>query len=254
MADDKQPKRNYNCYLIDGDLYIGITSILKMEGMGDFLVPWALKTFGKEPNPIQAHKDYMEYVSGLGSKLHKYIELDMAGETFPERELTADMLPAIESWIEWKSQHKVEMIASEKVVNSKLWRCAGTLDGVLRIDGKLYVIDFKTGKFKSSYFTQLASYWAMLCQEPKNVRIPGIEDAELAVIEITRDGAPVKFITLEGYYKAAVSKQDELGNFHCLRYLWYSRNLKSRTYEPIIKNMDVLLNPLDKNFRKQFKL
>jgi len=252
MSD--QPKKiPYNSYLIDGELHVGVSAILNCEGMGDFLVTWALRTFGPEPDPVDAHRQYMESVSNTGTMIHKFIENDLAGD--PTDSLVNEQtVGAIEEWLKWKKEHKVEVLASEKQVHHTGWRCAGTLDAVLKIDGKPYVVDFKTGKFKPRYFTQLAAYKAMLCNEPKKSRIPGIEKAELAVLEILRDGAPVKLITLEDKYKGEVTENDELGLFHCLRYIWYQRNIKSKQFQPVIKNMHVLLNPMDDDFRKTFNI
>lgn len=251
MAEQK--KQPYNTYLIDNELYVGISTLLNTESMGDFLVPWALRTFGPSEDPISAHQNYMETVSGTGTAIHKYIELDLAGED-ASAFAREDTIAAIEAFHTWKTEHKIKVIASERIAHHSGWRCAGTLDAVLEIDGKLYIVDWKTGKFKPRYFTQLMAYKAMLMNEPKAVRIPGIENAEPAVLEILRDGSPVKLIALSDKYNGLITEQDELGIFHALRYIWYMRNLKSRNYQPVIKNMDVLLNPMEKSFQKQFNL
>ena len=94
----------------------------------------------------------------------------------------------------------------------------------------------------------------MLQNEPKKTRINSIENAQLAVLEILRDGNPVKLITLEDKYNKEVTEEDELGIFHALRYVWYLRNMKSKQYQPVIKNMNVLLDPMDKDFRKTFRI
>lgn len=252
---DKPFKQPYNSYLIDDALYVGVSAVLNIESPGDFLIPWALRTFSKEPDPLAAHKNYMEVVSGTGTAIHKYIELDLAGEDAEAAAFAReDTIAAIEAYHEWKKEHKIKILASEKTVHHPDWRCAGTLDAVMEIDGKLYVLDYKTGTFKARYFTQLAAYKAMLEREPKKTRIKDIEKAELAVLEIHRDGAGVKLITLNDKYNQMITYEDELGVFHSLRYIWYLRNLKSKQYQPVIKDMDQLLNPMDQNFQKTFHL
>ena len=250
-----KPKQPYNTYLIDGSLFIGVSAILNCESMGDFLTAWALRTFGSEPDPIAAHKFYMENVSSIGTAIHKYIELDLQGQN-ADNLVNESTIGAIEAYHQWKKENDVEVVCLEKMVHHDAWRCAGTLDAVLKVNGKLYVVDFKTGKYKPRYFTQLSAYWAMLVNEPKKSRIKGIEDAELAVLEILRDGkaGDAKFITLTDKYDGAVTKEDELGLFHSLRYIWYMRNLKSKQFTPVIKNMDVLLNPMEDDFKKTFNL
>lgn len=253
--EQKPFKQPYNSYLIDDELYVGVSTILNMEGTGDFLVSWALRTFGHEPDPIEAHKNYMETVSGIGTAIHKYIEHDLAGEEVEAKKFAnKDTIEAIEAWLDWKREHEIEVIASERVVHHREWRCAGTLDAVLRVDGDLYVIDFKTGKFKPRYFTQLAAYWGMLEAEGKKKRIAGIEKAELAVLEILRDGSDVRLITLKDKYQGMVTTEDEFKVFHTLRYLWHQRNLKTRQYQVVIKEMEQLLCPMDADFQKTFHL
>lgn len=255
MTEFKPKKNPYNSYLIDDELYVGVSTILNIEAIGDFLTRWLLTTFGGQPNPLEAHQAYMDSVSTTGTQIHKYIEHDMAGEEDLAKAFANEKtIAAIEAYLDWKKEHKIEVLASERVVHHKEWRCAGTLDAVLRIDGKLYVVDFKTGKFKDRYFTQLAAYWAMLCNEPKKKKIPDIETAELAVLEILRDGDEVKLITLQTKYQGVMTKEDQLGIFHSLRYIWYMRNLKTRTYAPVIKNMEQLLDPMDGAFKETFKL
>jgi hypothetical protein len=253
MALEQRFKQPYNSYLIDGELYVGVSTILNVESAGDFLITWALRTFGTQPDPIAAHQHFMDTVSQTGTSIHKYIECDLAGQdggAFAKD----DTINAITTYHEWKKEHAIKIHASELRVHHPGWRCAGTLDAVLEIDGKLYVVDYKTGKFKPRYFTQLAAYKAMLEAQPKRLRIPGIELAELAVLEINRDGSPAKFITLKDKYADSITYNDELGIFHSLRYIWYLRNLRSKQYNPVIKQMEDLMHPMEKNFQKTFNL
>lgn len=253
MADFQ--KMPYNSYLIDNELYIGVSTVLNIESPGDFLLPWALRTFSKAPDPLAAHRSYMESVSGTGTRIHRYIEEDLAGRSEEAKQFAGeDTIDAIEAFHYWKKNHKIKVLASEKTVHHSGWRCAGTLDGVLEIDDKLYVIDWKSGKFKARYFSQLAAYKSMLLQESKKSRIKGIETAELAVIEVNRDGSPIKLITLADKYSGAITEDDELGVFNALRYVWYLRNFKSKQYNPVIKYMEQLLDPMDEAFQKTFRM
>lgn len=256
MADAFQKSHQpYNSYLIDQELYVGVTQILNIEGAGDFLTQWLLKTFGGEPDPIAAHKAYMERVSGTGTAIHKYIELDLQGqEALAKNYARDDTIAAIEAYHDWKSHHKIKVVALEKVVSNIGWRCAGTLDALLEINDDLYILDWKTGAYKARYFTQLMAYKAMLVSEPKRKRIPGIEKAKPAVLEILRDGSPAKLITLESKYHGMITENDELGVFHALRYVWFMRNLKSKQWQPVIKNMEQLMDPMNQDFQKTFQL
>lgn len=253
----------YNCYCLDkngvvtndlnkGDLYISVSTVLKQEGKD--LVGWALRTFGPEDNPLKAYQAYMDKVSDLGSRIHAYVENDMKGTPIPDKDIQEDMLPAIESWEDFKAANKIEMVASEKIVYSPKWRVAGTVDLVVRLNDKLYVADFKTGGVYASAFTQMAAYKAFMCQEPKKKRIEGIENADLLVLNLHRDGGSLDLHTLDSFNKGRVTIEDELGVFHALRYIWYQRNCKVKKFEAVIKNMRDVLNPLEERFKEAFKL
>lgn len=235
-----------------GDLYISVSTILKMEGKD--LVKWALGRFGEAIKPLVAYQEFMDEVSALGTAIHSYIEHDLKGHAFPDKDVTEKMLPAITAWHDFREKNEIELIASEKVVHSSTWRVAGTTDAVIKFNGKLYVADIKTGNIYPSAFTQLAIYKACLCQEPKSRRIKGIEDADLLVLGVHRDKSVVECADLNSYHKGKISIEDELGMFHCMRYMWYLRNIKSKKFEPIIKNMKDILNPLEKRFKEAFEI
>jgi hypothetical protein len=254
---------NYNTYLLDkngkqttdlkkGDLYVSVSTVLKMEGKD--LIKWALKSFGTAENPLKAYDNYMERVSSLGSRIHAYVEKDLKGETIDETIIQEDELPAIEAWHNFKDQHSIKLVASERTVFSPRYRVAGTCDLVCELDGRLVVADFKTGSVYPSAFTQMAAYKSFMVEEPKESRLDGIKDAELMVINIHRDGKPVEVHTIDSYYGGLVSIDDELGMFHALRFAWYLRNVKSKKWQPVIKNMQDILSPLNKKFKDKFKL
>lgn len=254
---------NYNTYLLDkkgktttdltkGDLYISVSTILKQEGKD--LVGWALRTFGPEEEPLKAYYSYMDKVSDLGSRIHAYVEHDLKGTPLKDSQIQEDLLPAIESWENFKSENKIEMLASEKTVFSSRWRTAGTCDLVVKLNDKLYVGDFKTGGVYPSAFTQMAAYKSFMCDEPAKTKIKGIDDADLLVINLHRDGKPVECHTLNSYYKGRIKIEDELGVFHSLRYIWYQRNVKSKKFEAIIKNMRDVMHPLEERFKGAFSL
>ena len=255
---------NYNCYLLDkngevttdlkkGDLYVSVSTILKGEGK-DFLVGWALKTFGPQEDPLRAYKHYMDTVSDLGSRIHAYVEKDLKGETIDGNSIREDELPAISSFHKWKNEHTIELIASERIVSSPRYRIAGTVDLVCRIDGKLFVADWKTGGVYASAFTQMAAYKSFLEEEPASRRIKGIKDADIMVLQLPRNGDPLSMHTIDSYHKGRVKIEDELGVFHSLRYIWAQRNMKVKKWEPLIKNMQDVLSPLNERFKKAFKL
>lgn len=260
----QSPFRQYDCYLLDKDgktttdtktgrLHVSVSKILNVEGKD--LIHWALKQFGSQPDPNASYNSFMEHTKTLGTALHKYVEHDLKKIPFPENEVTMDMIPAIKAWHEFRDKNVIDCIASERVCASARHLVAGTCDLVIRMNGKLYVADLKTGNhIYPSYFTQMAAYKSFMMEEPASRKIQGIENAELMVIRLPRDGSPVEPQTLGEFYNDRVSVQDEIYLFHCLRYIWFFRNIKSKKWTPIIKNMEEILSPLAEDFKTAFAI
>ena len=71
--------------------------------------------------------------------------------------LNADWGVIICGCIKW--DNGIEWLGSEKKVYSKIWNYAGTIDALARINGELYVIDFKTSaKVYKDYYLQVFGY------------------------------------------------------------------------------------------------
>jgi hypothetical protein len=261
---------HYNCYLIDkkgnpvfyadkpdltkGDLYISVSQILGMEGSGDFLINWALKEFGGQLDPIKAYKGYMDRVSDLGSKLHKFMEYDLKGLIYPESELTEAMLPGIESWLTFKQQHQLRLIDSERVLFSRKYRFAGTIDLRIEIDGVEYIADLKTGSVQDKAFTQLTAYKHMmkemgLSDGKEKLLVLGGSDSKNKIA----DGGVVQMHTLETWFGGRVTEEDLFVQLMCLRQMWQQKNLKSRKFEPVIKGMAEYIDPIIQRFRDSFE-
>jgi hypothetical protein len=247
---------NYNSYQKDGEIYVSVSTVLGVESAGD-LVKWALNKFGKDTSqPVRDYQDWMTGVAEEGTLIHKFVEYDVKGMQFPTHEYTEKMIPVAELYYDWKLANGLKVVASEIQVYSEKYRIAGTADMVAEVNGKLYVIDIKTGSIRDKMFTQLAAYKSFMCEEPKRTRIKGIEEAGLAILNIHRDGEKqIEFLTLEDYYKDHdVTYKDHVGVFHALRYIWYVRNVKSRKWAAVIKNMQDLISPMEKRFKAKFKI
>lgn len=260
---------SYNCYLINnkgqsvffdknpdlskGDLFISVSQILSMLGGSDFLITWALKTFGGRVDPLAAHRSYMEHVSGLGSKLHKWCEYDLKNQKYPDKELSEDMIPGIEAWDKFKEQHEIELIDSERILFSRTYRFAGTIDLRVKIDGITYIADLKTGSVQHKAFIQLTAYKHMmkemgLSDGSERLLVLGGSDSKNKIA----DGGAVQMHTLENYFKSPVTEEDLFTTLMCLRELWRFEHLKSRKFYPVIKGMDQFVEPITQRFRDSF--
>ena len=93
-----------------------------------------------------------------GSRVHLAIDQILSGEEFKIDtkvmdktsgemvELSLEELICVKSFCDWRNEAKPEILATEITVFSEKYGYAGTVDLICKIDGVLYVVDFKTSK------------------------------------------------------------------------------------------------------------
>lgn len=77
-----------------------------------------------------------------------------------------NLIDALEQFVEWWGEHTIEVVATERIIMSLKYEYAGRFDAILKIDGKTYMIDFKTSNPSWEYpsgvfpdfFCQLGGY------------------------------------------------------------------------------------------------
>lgn len=97
----------------------------------------------------KAHQTIKEEAGDVGKIVHRYAQAILEGKG-PPIGPAAEVVPieavkAIAAFHDWHKQHKVEPIAVERRVFSQGYGYAGTCDFFGRIDGRMSVLDFKTG-------------------------------------------------------------------------------------------------------------
>lgn len=109
-----------------------------------------------------AHKEISREAQNIGSDVHKWIELWIKFKIHggsAVADYPYEVKTPMENFHKWVESREVEWIASEKKVYSKFWNYAGTIDALARINGELYVIDFKTSaKIYKEYYLQVYGY------------------------------------------------------------------------------------------------
>lgn len=105
-----------------------------------------------------------------GSRVHKAIEvLSLGGEvkhndSFTDgdgdyRELSVEEYEAVISFKQWVDEVKPKFIKSEQVVFNDEYNYAGTLDAIIELEGKTYILDYKTSaNIYLSHEVQISSY------------------------------------------------------------------------------------------------
>ena len=109
-----------------------------------------------------AHKEISREAQNIGSDVHKWIELWIKFKIHggsAVADYPYEVKTPMENFHKWVESREVEWIDSEKKVYSKFWNYAGTIDALAKINGELYVIDFKTSaKIYKEYYLQVYGY------------------------------------------------------------------------------------------------
>ena len=109
-----------------------------------------------------AHKGISREAQIIGSDVHKWIELWIKFKIHGGSSVADypyEVKTPMENFHKWVESREIEWIASEKKVYSKFWNYAGTIDALAKINGELYVIDFKTSaKIYKEYYLQVYGY------------------------------------------------------------------------------------------------
>lgn len=114
----------------------------------------------------KAHQVIKEDAGDVGKIVHRYAQAILEGKPSPTEAMPAQAANAVRAFLEWHSAHKVEPTAVERRVMSAKRMYAGTCDFFGRINGRLAVLDFKTGNgvYDEAWF-QMAGYEMALMEE-----------------------------------------------------------------------------------------
>lgn len=105
-----------------------------------------------------SHRAMLDDLAELGTMTHTWIS-DFLTTGFPEELVRDEQAQMASAFLDWYEDHDVEVIALEVTVVGDGY--AGTFDAILRIDGVVYLIDFKTSRrTRDEHFAQLGALGA----------------------------------------------------------------------------------------------
>ena len=117
---------------------------------------------------VNAYKKIGEEAANIGSRVHSWLHQYIT-EAIPEKfESPAGGEKCIDAFLEWEKSKQIKWEECERMVfqAARAIRYAGTADALAEVDGKKFVIDFKTSKkIYKSYYLQVAAYAAALNEE-----------------------------------------------------------------------------------------
>jgi len=137
----------------------GVTTILSLLAK-PALIHWAWEQGCQGLD----YRKVRDKASDIGTLAHYLIECEIKGEEPDISEYSEKDIDKAENaflaWLEWKdSKGKIETVASEIPLVSERYQYGGTLDWVLKQNGNVILVDFKTSNRVYDEMTyQLAAY------------------------------------------------------------------------------------------------
>lgn len=111
------------------------------------------------------HRNTKEQAADSGKAVHKWCEEHIKGLN-PDMPTDSKILNGVTAFLEWKLEHGVEFVSSERIIFSQKYKYCGQMDAEAIIDGKRCVIDFKTSSgFYNDMRYQVAAYQMAAMEE-----------------------------------------------------------------------------------------
>ena len=161
-----------------------VTHILSRCIHNDGLMYWANSLGFKR----QSYSKTLKQAADIGSQCHESIDTFLNGNAITEPfNIMAEASNAYQSFLRWyndvSSCAEIKNIFHEKSLVCKYF--GGTLDGLYQINGKTYIVDYKTSNHITyNYCLQLAAYIFML-ETIENITVDGCIILQLSKYDIS---------------------------------------------------------------------
>ena len=161
-----------NSYTYEGYKVPRVTAILHKCIHSDAIAQWANSLGYKH----QSYRKTLDMAANIGTVAHNNIDEYLEDNTHViTSSAPIESQYAYQSFIKWfndiNKNANVEVLMHEKTLVCKYF--GGTLDGLYKINGKVYLVDYKTSNYiRYNYTLQLAAYRYML-RELLNITIDG---------------------------------------------------------------------------------
>lgn len=125
-------------YVIDGKKVPRVTTIC-----GVIAKPGLYYWYGK--HGTKKCKEISQKSTEFGSLFHRLAELRMDGQKVNIKQYESDMQGCYHAFIKWYKHREFGHVETEVILHSQKYGYAGTCDLAATIDGKVGVVDWKTG-------------------------------------------------------------------------------------------------------------
>lgn len=154
----------------------GPTTYIEIKDKSHTLVDWALGVFHRYLLEVLSTRmvnkfdlelgrglpeDNKKKAGNIGTIAHKWMDDHIIG-LFPEMPEHDGVKQIITYFFQWKNELGVEFISPDLLLYSKKYDFCGKADAIVRIGGKIYLLDFKTGSgIYNDAMLQTAAYVEM---------------------------------------------------------------------------------------------
>lgn len=165
LLDQMKPLEKVDSdYEFNGVIVPRVTKIIKRCIHSDGLMYWANSLGFKH----QSYSKTLNAAAAIGSECHASIDNFLDDQTYeaPWKQMKFESRNAYKSFLKWFNDVSIlawelEVIYHEKTIICKYF--GGTIDGLYKINGKIYLVDYKTSNHITfNYCLQLAAYRYML--------------------------------------------------------------------------------------------
>lgn len=127
------------------------------------LIDWAWKLGLQGIN----YREYVDSLADIGTLAHRMILDHLCGLETDSSAYNADTVSlasnCFASYLSWENANKIEPVMMEKPLVSEVYQYGGTADFLGYVNGRMTLVDFKTGKaIYPEHFYQLAAYSAII--------------------------------------------------------------------------------------------
>jgi hypothetical protein len=180
-------------YFLDGRRIPSVSSVLNNLGWGnEFLVRWAAD-LGLQGIDYEKERDK---AATIGTIAHELIAAHLLKRAPDVDAYPFDLIeagrPCLRAYQTWAKEHQIELIASEEPLVSSAMRYGGTFDAVVRMNGNLTLLDFKSSNWLYPKMILQATAYLDLIAECKGKHID-----KAVILQVTKSGE-FKTLTVEG--------------------------------------------------------
>jgi len=222
-------------YEKDGEKFASVTTIISdCTNKSDGLIQWAanqtIAWIRENAAPLEDgywipdenldkarfnFKKTSQTALDVGSNVHNAIERHLKGE--PYTLVSPEAKRAFEAFLAWEKEIDLKPISLEQTVWGDRW--AGTLDMVCMLNGKKYVVDFKTSK--AFYMTEMGAQVAAY-----RSRIPEAEGS--GILRLDKETGMPEFKDFSARYNRDLDVFEKMVELYLLKHPRIAKRFKEK--------------------------